>query len=261
MRQPIGDGRHFRRCRRHNVMTRIHDTIRDLLHLMATAAGLASVKEPLGLLRDNPDERPADWYINGWKTKSSRHTKHAMDLTLPLSDSAWDSLTNAVKHERATMVGATGRRAELTKKEKVGSVGEQTARGNDDTMNDRCERENIHFWPVALEGDGVPSESFMAYINDVCDAAQTLTGANRTTFKSYFLSRISNTLHQVSAHLALRQTAACRARLLVHRLPSDALRTDVDFRQQLQQTLPAFVSQRQEWRNRNSNQGLRFRVL
>ena len=63
--KPIGDGRHFRRCRYHNVMTRIHDTIRDLLHLMARSAGLMSIREPNGLLPDCQIERPADWFITG----------------------------------------------------------------------------------------------------------------------------------------------------------------------------------------------------
>ena len=186
VRHPIGDGRHFRRCRRHNVMARIHDTVRDLLHTMARAAGLTSVKEPLGLLPDCADERPGDWYITGWKIKGVKQSNHAMDLALPLTDSQWDNLIADVKAERASMVGTTGYHSEMKKRQKVGAEEEQRARGNDHTMTERCQQQNIHFWPVALEGDGVPTENFLSYINHVCDAAQKLKGVNRGTFKSYF---------------------------------------------------------------------------
>ena len=191
--------------------------------MMARAAGLTSVKEPLGLLPDSVEERPGDWYITGWKIKGVKESNHAMELTLPLTDSQWDNLIADVKAERATMVGSTGYHSETKKRQKVGTAGEQRARGNDHTMTERCQQQNIHFWPVALEGDGVPTENFLSYINHVCDAAQKLKGVNRGTFKSYFLSRIANTLHQVSARLAIRQTSACRARLVHQHGPADTV--------------------------------------
>jgi hypothetical protein len=257
---PIGDGRHFRRCRKHNVMARIHDTIRDLLHMMARAAGLTSVREPRGLLPDCEDERPADWFITGWSVPGVEESKHALDLTCPLADSGWDNLILAVKTERAMVVGSAGVNSEYKKSAKVGSQAEQRARGNAESMEARCKQQQIHFWPVALEGDGVATESFMSYFNAVCDAAQRLKGANRSTFKAYFLSRLANTLHQVSARLALRQTAACRARLVGLSQPDVALQEDVDFSQELQTTVPAYVSKRREWRARNSNLGVRLHV-
>ena len=261
VRDPIGDGRHFRRCRRHNVMIRVHDTIRDLLHMMARSAGLTSIKEPLGLLLDNYLERPADWLIKGWNIPGVQETDHAMDLTLPLTDSGWVNLTEAVRKERAHTVGATGVSSEQKKRDCVGSAEDQRARGNSDTMFERCKYRNIHFWPVALEGDGVPTENFISYLNHVCDAAVKFKGANRGSFKSYFLSRIGNTLHQVSAKLALRQTAAARARLVHRQATDDGLRDNVDFAQELQKVVPAFVSKRSEWRNRNTNMGVRLRSM
>ena len=157
------------------------------------------------------------------------------------------------KRERAGVVGSTGKRAEQSKCENVGTLPEQRARGNSDSKSKRCKDRGIHFWPIALEGDSVPTESFISYINHVCDAAVKLTGANRASFKSYFMSRISNTLHQVSAQLALRQTAAARAKLVFRQGPAEGLRGDVDFEQELQTMVPAYVSKRRGWRNRNTN--------
>ena len=260
IRDPIADGRHFRRCRRHNVMGRIHDSIRDLLHTMSRAAGLTSVREPGGLLSDCVFDRPGDWFVSGWHIKGVRETKHAIDLTLPLTDSGWATLSLEVQREHAGVVGSTGKHAEQKKRDNIGTLQEQRARGNSDTMMQRCKDRNIHFWPIALEGDGVPSENFISYINHVCDAAVRLTGANRASFKSYFMSRLSNTLHQVSAQLALRQTAAARAQLVFQQGPAEGLRGNVDFGQELQTMVPAYVSKRREWRNRNTNLGVRLRA-
>ena len=81
-------------------------------------------------------------------------------------------------------------------------------------MTQRCHGHEVNFWPVALEGDGVPTRGFSQFLNNVCDAAIDLKGANRASFKAYFLSRISHTLHQASAQLALRRVAGERARLI-----------------------------------------------
>jgi hypothetical protein len=260
-RYPILDGRHFRRCRYYNVMARIHDTIRDFFFMMVRAAGLTAVKEPLGLLPDNPDDKPADIYITGWKIPGIEETNHAMDFTCPLSESMWDSITLEVKKERATVVGAMGMDAENRKRDNVGTPTEQRARGNTSTMIVRCRDQNIHFWPVALEGDGVATNSLMSFFNNVCDAAHKLKDVNRSTFKAYFLSRLAHTLHQVSARLSLRQTAAARARLVYRKGPENDLADDIDLTQQLQTVVPAYISDRRKWRNRNSNMGIRLRTL
>ena len=107
VRESIDDGRHFRRCRRHNVMGRVHDTIRDLLHMMSRAAGFTSVKEPFGLLADSYHDRPADWLISGWHVPGISETTHAIDLTLPLTDSSWTTLNNDVQNERAFFLQMT----------------------------------------------------------------------------------------------------------------------------------------------------------
>jgi hypothetical protein len=109
-----------------------------------------------------------------------------------------------------------------------------------------------------LEGDGQASEQMMSLIKNVSDAAHHLKDANRSNFKAYFTSRLANTLHQCSAKLALRQTAAARQKLLsYHSLPLAGLEQNIDFGQELQTTLPAYVCKRREWRQRHNNLGVR----
>jgi hypothetical protein len=124
-------------------------------------------------------------------------------------------------------------------------------------MAARCRVNDINFLPVALEGDGHASKNMVTFIKNVSDAAHHIKDANRSTFKSYFTSRIANTLHQVSAKLSLRQIAATRQKLLSYSsVPLAGLEHDIDFGQELQTTLPAFVCQRREWRQRNNTGGM-----
>ena len=51
----LKDGRHFRRCKKNNTVLNPHNTMRDLLIIMAKAAGLTIRREPHGLLRDNKE--------------------------------------------------------------------------------------------------------------------------------------------------------------------------------------------------------------
>ena len=100
----------------------------------------------------------------------------------------------------------------------------------------------------------------MTLLKNVSDSAHHLRDHNRAAFKSYFLSRIANTLHQVSARLALRQTASARQKLLSYSsTPLAALERDVDLGQELQTTLPAYVCKRREWREQHSNMGVNSR--
>ena len=97
----------------------------------------------------------------------------------------------------------------------------------------------------------------VTFIKNVSDSAHHIKDANRATFKSYFTSRIANTLHQVSAKLALRGIASARQSLLSNsNIPLAGLEQDVDLAQELQTTLPAFVCQRRQRRQRNSNGGM-----
>ena len=227
---------------------------------MTKAAGLTTMREPRGLLADNPDERPADIFITGWRIPGTEFIKHAIDLTVPLPDSAFAYLPMAQQRQRAATIGVTGRHSETRKRDNTGSLTDQRQRGNSFTMKERCRLSGINFLPVALEGDGCASKTMMTFIKNVSDSAHHLKDANRSAFKSYFMSRIANTLHQVSAKLALRQTAACRQKLLSYSSnPLIGLEKDIDLSQELQTTLPAFVCKRREWRQRNNNLGVSAR--
>ena len=80
---PLGNGRHFRRCKKQNTILKVHDTLRDLLILMCKAAGLTVRREPHGLLSDNPEEKPSDLLIKDWTIEGIANTRHAIGLMCP----------------------------------------------------------------------------------------------------------------------------------------------------------------------------------
>ena len=240
---------------------RLHAANRPLLLYQSCcsckAAGLTVMSEPRGLLDDNIEERPADLYITGWRIDGTELLNHAVDVTTPLCDSMWAAATAVQRLERTSTVGSVGRAAEIRKCVNVGSAADQRARGNTRTMSERCRRNDIHFLPVALEGDGHASKNLVTFIKNVSDSAHQLKDANRATFKSYFTSRIANTLHQVSAKLSLRGIAHARQKLLSYSsIQLAGLEQTVELGQELQTTLPAFVCQRHQWRQRNNRGGL-----
>jgi hypothetical protein len=53
-------------------------------------------------------------------------------------------------------------------------------------MKERCRRQHINFWPVAIEAGGAITSIFLRFFNNVCDAANNFTDQNRTAF-SHFL--------------------------------------------------------------------------
>ena len=69
-------------------------------------------------------------------------------------------MTVADKAARANTMGVAGLAREDFKRTKAGDHTSQLLRDNDLTMTARCGLEGIHFWPVGLEGDGVPTLSF-----------------------------------------------------------------------------------------------------
>jgi hypothetical protein len=40
-------------------------------------------------------------------------------------------------------------------------------------MKERCRRQHINFWPVAIEADGAITSNFLRFFNNVCDAANS----------------------------------------------------------------------------------------
>jgi hypothetical protein len=225
---------------------------------MARADGLTTLREPKRLLADNTEERPADLMITGWTIPTSDLTRHAMDVATPLVDSGMSTMSHANRLLRAKTVGTAGLDAEQKKIDNIGLPADRRFRGNSLSMKERCRLNGINFIPIALEGDGHASKKMMRFIKNVSDTAHHLRDANSATFKSYFVSRIANILHQTTAHLSIRQCASARQKLLSYSsIPLAGLTRDNDLSQELQTTLPAYVCKRREWRQRNSNLGVR----
>ena len=210
----VGTGRHFRICCKSGKFTRLHDAIRDVILQMSRAAGLTATREPRGLLPDEPDIRPADVCIHDWTIDGIRHRKHAVDFTAPTTEGRWATLTAAGKEKRASSVGSAALDAEARKRAHRGTPAEQTARGNDFTMQERCHRQGIHFHPIAMETDGFQSEQFRGFFTNVCNAAKELTDQNPAAFKAFWQKRIACCLHQTNSQQCLRRAASLRSHLL-----------------------------------------------
>ena len=118
---------------------------------MCKSAGLAVAREPEGLLRDNGQDRPADLFIWDWPVQGIQQTKHTIDFTAPLADSKFAKLNLADSELRASTVGVVARAAEQRKRDYFGYEEEQRTRGNAATMQERCRREGINFWPIVVE--------------------------------------------------------------------------------------------------------------
>ena len=240
------NGRHCRSCSKTDTSTYFHDGVRDELNLFCRAAGLPSRIETPGLLPDERDLRPADIDVPDFTIDGIVHTRHAIDFTGPIVESGWQSLSHAARLERASVVGVKAKKSVLDKRNNRGSVASQEIRGNAYTMQERCRRNQINFWPVAIETDGAMSPSFLEFFNHVCNVSNELTGQNRSTFKSYWWKRICCRVHHLNATCALMSTAKIRRRVLrVPAFPESELQLH-----QIQTDLPDSVSNRESYRDR-----------
>jgi len=113
-------------------------------------------------------------------------------------------------------------------------------------MEARCDIGHIRFWPISLEGDGTPTLAFEQFFSSVCDAAVQIKNLNRQGFKTYFQSRIANTLAQASTRNSLSATSYCRAKIINQSTPAIFGRVDDDddLVVEPQTSLPAYVSRR-----------------
>jgi len=249
----VGDGRHFRKWIKSNVIMRIHDLMRDEIVKMCKAAGLTAVREPAGLLRDNSQERPADIFIWDWKVEGVRESKFAIDFTCPLIDSNWGNLSQAVRSKRASTVGVLGREKEQAKRDKVGTPAEQAERRNGKTIQERCRLEHIHFLPVAIEGDGCTSSGFTAFLNNISNAAGENTEQDRIAFKKYWTTRLACVFSKACAKYSLRRSSSCRQFLAYRGNSAGIIRADMSGEPQTLQ--PIVVSDRRTYRNLYSARG------
>ena len=249
-------GRHFRTCPKNNLFTRFHDHMRDILIKMSLAAGLSVACEPKGKLPDEPELRPGDLCISAWTIDGIVQTEHCIDLGAPVVNGSWNALTNDEKLLRASVVGVAGKRLEMKKDANKGSPLAQADRGDNFSMKERCRRQHINFWPVAIEADGAITSNFLRFFNNVCDAANNLTDQNRSAFRHYWSKRIACELHQQNARLCLQRAASLRRHL--KRLP---VTSDVVLQyDQIQTELPSSVSDRSEYRDRQRSRGNALRA-
>ena len=113
-------------------------------------------------------------------------------------------------------------------------------------MQERCQRAQVHFWPIAIEVDGHCSASFLNFFKNVCNASKDLTEQNPQAFKQHWWKRIACELHKANAKLALQRAASARRSLL--RLPSSAPE-EMQY-DELQTDLPTEVADRSSYRDR-----------
>ena len=214
---------------------------------MCKSAGSTAVREPQGHLRDNSLHRPADIFVWDWKIEGIQESKHAIDFTSPLIDSNWYDISQANRLKRASTVGVLGRQKEQAKRDNVGTPGEQAERRNGNTMQERCRLEQIHFWPVALEGDGCASSGFMAFLNNVCNAAAENTDQDPIVFKNYWKTRLACKFAKVCAKYALRRSANCRQFYAYRGNDAEVVREDMSGEPQTLE--PIVVTDRRTYRN------------
>jgi hypothetical protein len=247
--QAIGDGRHFRKCRKQNGLLRLHDTMRDTLITMCLSAGLHTTREPRQLLQDSDHDRPADLFIQNWSVEGMQYRKHAVDLAFPLVESRWAALSAADKTLRAKRVGITAELRAQTKRNETGSAAEQRERGNCASMTERCRKEAIHFWPIPVEGDGAVSQDFTKLLQNVSDAASKILDHDRKAFHARWVSTFAVKLAVTSSRIALQRNAAEYRR--ISKVPS---MTD-DFYAQLTADVPiqAGVNRSRQFRNKISD--------
>jgi hypothetical protein len=224
----INDGRHFRRCPISNNMLKIHDRLRRETLKMVRSAGLTAVEEQLGLLPDNPLERPGDIFIINWEIKTGTNknkdirifSKHAIDLSFPLVDSNWQSNSNHLQQRIGSTVGIIANKKTKMKLNNTGTQMEKTMRTNSLTMQQRCAAENINYWPIPIEGDGQTSNSFDSFLNKVSDHAAT-EGHNSQCFKRFWTTNLACVLAKKGAQAIIGRTSAEYKRLA--RIPSSDL--------------------------------------
>ena len=150
-------------------------------------------------------------------------------------DAAWETLSAPGKLRRTSTTGTMANFAVKSKLPNKGkTIQERALRGNSLSMASRCNQQRINFWPIALEKDGCPSSSFLAFLKNVCDAAGKFTDQNPATFRNYWHARLACKFNHHIASLAIRRCTSFRRTLL----RSQSIDNDEDNTLQAQMTLP-----------------------
>ena len=124
-------------------------------------------REPKRLLPDEPEIRPGDLVVSDWTIDGIQQTTHALDFTAPMIDGGCRGLSRAKKEEHSLTVGVRATEKEQGKRDNPGEPEAQAARGNTYTMQGRCRRAQVHFWPIAIEVDGHCSASFLKFFTSI----------------------------------------------------------------------------------------------
>ena len=248
----IGDGRHFRRCVTSNNMMRIHDTLRETSIDMFRSAGLHVLREPANLLRDSDNERPADVYIKNWSINKSPYRNHAIDLSFPLVESQIKYHSKEFKCLVCSQTGVVANKKAEDKSKKVGSQKDQQVRGNNNTMQQRCNLEGINYWPVPVEGDGQTSAEFEALLKHVSDAAFILRQHNPSSFRRKWKTNFACKLAKKSAQVALTRAVSEYKRITSKNDSAD------DIALESQMEVPDLVGHNRSYRNQFSRTYIRF---
>ncbi len=95
-------------------------------------------------------------------SKSQNIHTHAIDFSFPLVDST--GMESKSKHRICLEVGIVANKKATSKSNNIGSKQDQEKRGNDRSMNKRCELQGINYWPVPVEGNGQTSANFEAFL-------------------------------------------------------------------------------------------------
>ena len=151
-------------------------------------------------------------------------------------DAGWETLTGPEKIRRTSTTGIMANFA-------VNS----NSRTKEKPSRNARSVETVFLWPLdatnnesisGLEKDGCPSSSFLALLNNVCDAAGKFTDQNPATFRNYWHARLACKFNHHIASLAIHRCTSFRRTLL----RSQSIDNDEHNTLQAQMTLPIHCS-------------------
>jgi hypothetical protein len=98
----------------------------------------------------------------GLSISQNIQTRPLIFLFLQSTARAWSEPKS--KHRICLEVGVVANKKATSKSNNIGSKQDQEKRGNDRSMNKRCELQGINYWPVPVEGGGQTSAKFEAFL-------------------------------------------------------------------------------------------------
>jgi hypothetical protein len=124
------------------------------------------------------------WCLTGLSAASSKPLARWISLPLCLMVAGGVSAVRK-KKSAALLLGSERSKRTRGKRDNPGEPEARAARGNAYTMQERCRRAQVNFWPIAIEVDGHCLASFLKFFTTVYNAAKELTEQNPQAFKQY----------------------------------------------------------------------------